>query len=556
MRTAIRLSLVAILATPSLTLMAPTASALGVDCQFQKAKKLVTITIDNQSVGRFTIERAEGTSKIGTRQDAGSWQGCEQARTTDVNKIKVVGSTLSDQVVISVANGAFAPGAADERSGASEIEFMLDLGAGTDELRLEGGSGDDRLGFPKPGQASLNGDDDADVTLTNVDERVMFGGPGSDALDARGAPAVTIYGEEGSDRVVGGPGRDYLVGDMCCGGPNEGGDTILGGGGDDNLYGGGKNDVLNGGEDDDYLGSDKGDDLLLGGPGDDGVDSDSVDGADEYRPGPGDDYLDYDDRSDRVTVSQDSKPNDGANNEKDNVYPGLERIDGGAGNDLLVGTDGYNQIDGNSGNDTVKGLGGDDDLYGDLGNDTVTGGDGDEYFTNDAGQDKFLGGDGDDRFVAGSSNDGRDVYSGGPGYDSISYGSRTGSLSIDVLTDEVGDRDGEAGEGDKVTADFEEITGGSGSDTISGGPLSEDINGGGGTAADFLYGRVGADELYGNDGNDRLEGGEGYDRLYAGSGIDLLHTQDNGGNDASYCNGTDDTVLASDPVDYFQGCIP
>ena len=553
MRAVLRLPLVAALVAPSLMLMAPPASALGVDCQFQKAKKLVTITIDNQSTGRFTIERAAGTSKIGTREDGDSWKGCEQARTSDVNKIKVVGSTLSDEVVISVANGPFAPGAADERDGASEIEFVLDLGDGTDELRLQGGSGDDHLGFPKPGQASLNRDADADVTLTSVDERVIFGGPGGDVLDARGAPAVTIYGDEGSDRVIGGPGRDHLVGDMCCGGPNEGADTILGGGGDDNLYGGGKGDVLNGGEGDDYLGSDDGDDSLIGGPGDDGTDSGSIDGADEYRPGPGNDYLTYEGRADRVTVSQDGKPNDGRKTEKDNIYPGLERIYGGDGNDLLVGNDGYNRIDGNGGNDTIKGLGGEDDLDGDVGHDTVSGGDGDEYFTNDAGQDKFLGGGGDDFFDAGSTNDGRDIFSGGAGYDRIYYGNRTGNLSIDVRTDEVGDRDGEAGEGDKVVNDFEEIDGGTGSDTIHGGSMGEDINGGGGTGADFLYGHGGPDYLDGNDGNDRLEGNEGYDRLYADNGIDQIHTLDDG-NDEAYCNGGDDTVLASDPVDYIVGC--
>lgn len=553
MRTLLRTSLVVAIVTPALAVMAPTANALGVDCNFQKAKKLVTITIDDASVGRFTIERADGTSKIGTREDGDTWRGCEQAKTSDVNKIKVLGSDLSDEVVISVANGAFAPGASDEKNGKSEIEFVLDLGDGTDELRLQGGSGDDRLGFPKPGQATLNGDDDVDATMTSVDEWVMWGGPGSDVLDARGAPRVITYGDQGSDRIVGGPGRDYLVGDTCCGGANEGGDTISGGGGDDSLYGGGKGDTLNGGDGDDYLTGDDGDDTLVGGAGDDGTQSDSKDGADEFRAGSGNDYLYYDGRTQNLKVSLDGKRNDGQKGEGDNIYPGLEQIYGGTGNDRILGDGGYNRIAGLGGNDTISGLGGDDDLDGGNGNDTVSGGDGDEYLYNDAGLDTLLGGDGDDYVNGGSSNDGRDVFSGGAGSDRMDYSSRTGALTIDVVNDEPGDRDGEAGEGDRVKSDFERIDGGTGSDTIQGGPLGEEINGGSAAGSDWLYGRGGADELAGNDGNDRLEGGEGYDSLYAAAGSDLIHTLD-GGNDQAYCDAGGDTVLASDPVDYIVGC--
>ena len=53
-----------------------------------------------------------------------------------------------------------------------------------------------------------------------------------------------------------------------------------------------------------------------------------------------------------------------------------------------------------------------------------------------------------------------------------------------------------------MLADFERITGGTGSDTVKGSGRSEGLNGGSGVGADVINGRGGADDLYGNDGDD------------------------------------------------------
>ena len=89
-----------------------------------------------------------------------------------------------------------------------------------------------------------------------------------------------VYGEDGKDRIRGGPRRDLLSGgsgnDVIHGGAGR--DTLLGNGGDDKLFGeegadtitgGGGNDRLVGGPGADFLGGGAGRDKLFGGPGND-----------------------------------------------------------------------------------------------------------------------------------------------------------------------------------------------------------------------------------------------------------------------------------------------
>ncbi len=553
MRAVSRVSLVLAVVVAPLVAVAPFAQAAPVDCAYNKAKKLVTITIENtESTGSLVIEREPGTSRIGYTAEGHSWRGCEGARTSTTNKVKVVGSTLSEEIYLDLGYGAFAPGATAESSGASEIEFQLDLGTGTDRVTLVGGRGTDRLAFVKPGQAKLNGDDDIDVTMTGVDRWEIYGDDGSDVLDGSGAPQVQIWGGAGSDRLIGGAGPDGLYGDDD--GELGGDDTLIGGDGNDYMRGYVGSDVLSGGEGDDSLSGYEQRDVLKGGPGDDSFGTlDSKDGADVYDGGPGNDSMSYYYRAANVRVSLDGKANDGAKNEADNVSGSIERIYGGEGNDTLIGNDAPNDINGEAGNDVLKGLGGDDDLNEGDGNDTVLGGSGDEHLYNSEGQDRYYGGDGNDYMSAGSSADGRDVFSGGNGSDRIDYGGRSGVLAIDV-TDPGGDGDVGTSENDNVLPDFEEITGGSGSDEIRGGPKSEELDGGGSIGNDTLIGRGGPDTLDGNDGNDVLHGGEGYDRIYGEGGEDSIDSFDEGEDSVDCGWGTTDTVTAADVFDSISNC--
>jgi hypothetical protein len=107
------------------------------------------------------------------------------------------------------------------------------------------------------------------------------GGP-TPRKGASGAPACTIKGTDGSDRLRGTGRRDVI----CGAGGNDtiagagGNDVLLGGRGDDTLTGGPGNDRLEGGRGRDLLVSKgRGRDVLVGGPGKDRARGDARDKA-------------------------------------------------------------------------------------------------------------------------------------------------------------------------------------------------------------------------------------------------------------------------------------
>jgi len=174
-------------------------------------------------------------------------------------------------------------------------------------------------------------------------------------------------------------------------------------------------------------------------------------------------------------------------------------IDGGDGNDTLIGTDDANLADslaGGDGDDTIQGLDGNDTIDAGHGNDSVDGGSGDDSLVAGDGNDSVTGGDGGDTIIAG---DGDDLIDGATGDDTISGGDGADSLS-----------------------------GGDGNDSVDGGQGRDTLIGNDGD--DQLFGNSGADALYGDDsdtavaglGNDTLMGQGGNDTLHGGGGADLL----------------------------------
>jgi Ca2+-binding RTX toxin-like protein len=89
-------------------------------------------------------------------------------------------------------------------------------------------------------------------------------------------------------------------------------------------------------------------------------------------------------------------------------------VDGGSGNDLLMGGGGTNLILGGNGHDVLKGdgsndvlLGGDgnDDLFGYGGNDVLVGGNGNDLLFGGAGRDLLIGSQDEDRLESGNDED-------------------------------------------------------------------------------------------------------------------------------------------------------
>lgn len=141
-----------------------------------------------------------------------------------------------------------------------------------------------------------------------------------------------------------------------------------------------------------------------------------------------------------------------------------------------------------------------------------------------------------------------DVVRGGSDLDTVDYSARSQAL---VLANDNGYSSGAAGEYDLISADVEELIGGSGDDTLRGGDGDDTLRGLGGN--DRIDGGSGADVVDGGDGNDRLDGGTGSDVLTGGAGDDALVSRDSGQADGADCGAGSDSVVA-DRADALSGC--
>jgi Ca2+-binding RTX toxin-like protein len=167
---------------------------------------------------------------------------------------------------------------------------------------------------------------------------------------------------------------------------------------------------------------------------------------------------------------------------------------------------------------------------------SVSGADGADRLVNDTSlpaqlaggsePDVLVGGSGPDALNGGAGGDtldgraGPDAFDGGGGTDLADYSSRTTGLAVSL--DGSAD-DGAKLEGDKVPASVENVTGGSGKDTLRGS-----------SAANRLDGGAGDDTLDGDTGPDQLVGGGGADTAtYASRQFPLSLTLDGAANDGA-----------------------
>jgi Ca2+-binding RTX toxin-like protein len=332
---------------------------------------------------------------------------------------------------------------------------------------------------------------------SKVKKIVAIGNAGDDSLwisDNMGAVKCSLDGGAGNDRLYAAAGND----------------TLVGGAGSDNLAGGMGKDSLDGGDGNDTLAGSYGNDTLKGGAGNDrlagGNDNDSLDGgtgADDLWGDSGTDVVTYASRTNGVTVDITDQngelADDGEAGEHDFVHTDIENLIGGSGNDKFTGTvatvtttPGFtknNTFRGGAGNDTLIGLDGNDSLDGGSGNDSIDGG---------AGNDSVNGGTGTDKMI------------GGTGTDTADYSGRSENLKLSL--DGVAN-DGAIGENDLISADFENLTGGNGNDTITGNATANTLKGNAGN--DTIKGGAGNDTLFGDTGIDQLFGEAGDDTLYA-----------------------------------------
>jgi Ca2+-binding RTX toxin-like protein len=201
-------------------------------------------------------------------------------------------------------------------------------------------------------------------------------------------------------------------------------------------------------------------------------------------------------------------------------------VDGGAGDDRLVGRLGGSTLTGGDGTDTLDysaaaainanlatGVVGPSEAFVDqvASAENLIATPGNDILVGDGNANSILAGDGDDQIDGGP---GDDELNGGAGIDSVSYASSKKAVTVDLVN---GTADGD---GADALSGIENVEGSGKSDDLTGNDLPNDIRGGGGR--DTIRGRAKADLVIGNKGNDRLFGGDGRDTLDGGAGRDQL----------------------------------
>ena len=322
------------------------------------------------------------------------------------------------------------------------------LAGGADGDTVTGGEGDDFLDGERgrddvrgeAGNDTVAGGDDI-VTNGSGADALLSGGEGADTLDYTDATTPLLVALDGvNNDGIAGEG-DQAADDF---------EVVRGGIADDTLIGGAAGQLMQGND---------GDDTLVGGG-----------GADILSGGPGADTASYADRGTPVQVSIAEPGNDGAADEGDHVAEDVEKVLGGSGDDVLLGDGRANVLLGAAGNDRLSGAEGDDLLIGDTGNDAISGDVGNDTLLGSDGNDALSGAGGNDDLKGEAGNDtldggtGRDRQTGGPHVDTLLYSARSAGVTVAL---EGKDGNGERNENDFVNHDVENVTTGSGGDTIN-----------------------------------------------------------------------------------------
>jgi Ca2+-binding RTX toxin-like protein len=261
------------------------------------------------------------------------------------------------------------------------------------------------------------------ASVANVKLIQVFGQGGNDILaldEALGAlPKANMFGGAGNDTITGGSGGDQLFG-------QAGNDVLLGKGGFDFLFGGSENDTLTGGDADDQDFGESGSDIMIWNPGDDtdlnegGAGSDTV----VVNGGGGDETF-------AVTAN-------GTRVRFDRTNPAPFAIDIGTSENLVLNMNGGNDSVSATGNLaaliklTVDGGAGNDSILGTNGIDLLIGGDGNDFIDGQQGNDIALMGAGDDIFQW-DPGDGSDLVEGGDGNDTMLFNGSAGNEIFEAL---------------------------------------------------------------------------------------------------------------------------
>jgi Ca2+-binding RTX toxin-like protein len=367
---------------------------------------------------------------------------------------------------------------AETLTGGGNADIITGLG-GDDTLIGNGGNDEFRY------SGSSNGFDNVDGGLGTDTIKAMAASTviglsalsGVETITANGFGSVSILGSSTANvlnfsgvtltnitKIEGGSGNDTITGSSAA-------DTILGSGGDDSINAGDGNDTIQ------FTGTTSGFDAVDGGLGSDTISAlanstviglSSLTGIETISAGSFTGvYIAGSGNADTLNFSTVTLTN-------------IARIEGGGGADIITGNTAANTI------------------WGGLGNDVVDGG---------SGNDSLLGDDGDDILKGGA---GTDTMNGGNAIDTADYSAYTANLTINLATTTA--QTVTTGDSDTIT-NIENVTGGSGTDTLTGSTANNVIDGGGGN-----------DRLRGAAGNDTIIGGTGTSDVAIFAGTQASHT--------------------------------
>src|SRR4051795_12041083 len=248
-------------------------------------------------------------------------------------------------------------------------------------------------------------------TVANTTRVQVFGLGGNDVITISeinsALPPANLFGGAGNDVLTGGSGNDQLFG-------QGGNDTLLGKGGSDLLFGGADNDTLTGGDGDDQVFGEAGNDRMIWNPGEDTDLNEGGDGTDtvEVNGGNGTEQFTTTANGTRVRF--------------DRLTPAPFSIDIGTSEKLTLNANGGDDSFSATGNLaaliklTVDGGTGNDTLLGSNGADFLLGGDGNDFVDGNQGNDTAFLGAGDDTFQW-DPGDGSDTIEGQDGADTMSF---------------------------------------------------------------------------------------------------------------------------------------
>jgi Ca2+-binding RTX toxin-like protein len=552
------------------------------------------LALDDGSLPHALVRMGAGTDQLGKV----------------ISNLLTPGAASSGEITIQAVTGVFSPSAGTLSVFGDALANTIELSrnaAGT--ILVNGGAVNVPGGTP---------------TVANTQLIQVFGQGGNDTIalnEANGAlPRANLFGGTGNDSLTGGSGGDMLFG-------QSGNDALQGKGGSDLLFGGSENDILIGGDGDDQMFGESGDDRMIWNPGDDtdlmeggaGTDTAEVNGGngaeqftvtangtrvrfDRINPAPF--ALDIG-TTEKLVVNMNGGDDSFSATGNLAALIGIT-VDGGAGNDTILGSNGADLLIGGDGNDFIDGQQGNDVSFLGAGNDVFQWdpGDGSDTVEGQDGTDTMLfnGSAGAEIFEA-SANGGRLRFTRNLGNivmdtndvevvelnalgntDTVIVNNLTGTDVTQVKVDLAGTIGGTAGDGQ---ADVVVANGTNGNDIIAvfGAGTSVSVVGlsavvsvtnsegandslvinalggddgitattlpagvikltiDGGAGNDTIHGSQGADVLLGGDGNDFVFGDNGNDLALLGAGDDVFQWDPGDGNDTIEGQDGTDTML-------------